>query len=305
MKRAQYLTPVVTAFDAEGHLDHKANQAIYDHLIEGGIDGLVILGSTGEFFAMPDTQKQELIDLVVRHVNGRTKVYIGTACMTVEATIQLSNYALTAGADGVMVVSPYYFSLSDASIEAYFDQVADGVQGDIYLYNFPARTVHDLSPQVTLNLLRKHNNIKGFKDTVTEMAHTRQLLETVGEEFPDFVIYSGFDENFAHNMLSGGSGCIGGLSNVYPRLFKQWVDAVNEGELERVAVIQQVVDKLMGIYNINTPFIPVMKKAMMLRGLPLQGHCLQPLLQPDEQQTQAIRTLLAEVDALIAERMLG
>jgi len=238
-------------------------------------------------------------------VNGRTKVYIGTACMTVEATIQLSNYALTAGADGVMIVSPYYFSLSDASVEAYFDQVAEAVQGNIYLYNFPARTVHDLSPQVTLNLLRKHSNIKGFKDTVTEMAHTRQLLKTVGEEFPDFIIYSGFDENFAHNMLSGGSGCIGGLSNVYPRLFKQWVDAVNEGKLERVALIQQVVDKLMDLYNINTPFIPVMKKAMMLRGLPLQGHCLQPLLQPDEEQTQAIRTLLAETDTLMVELLLS
>lgn len=305
MKRAQYLTPVVTAFDAKGRLDHQANRAIYDFLIDGGVDGLVILGSTGEFFAMPDAQKQELIDLAVRHVNGRTKVYIGTACMTVEATIQLSNYALTAGADGVMIVSPYYFSLSDASVEAYFDQVAEAVQGDIYLYNFPARTVHDLSPQVTLNLLRKHSNIKGFKDTVTEMAHTRQLLKTVGEEFPDFIIYSGFDENFAHNMLSGGNGCIGGLSNVYPRLFKQWVDAVNEGKLERVALIQQVVDKLMGLYNINTPFIPVMKKAMMLRGLPLQGYCLQPLLQPDEEQTQAIRTLLAETDTLMVELLLS
>lgn len=305
MKKAHYLTPVVTAFDAEGRLDRQANQAIYDFLIEGGVDGLVVMGSTGEFFAMPDAQKKELIDLAVRHVNGRTKVYIGTACMTVEDTIQLSNYALAAGADGVMVVSPYYFSLSDASVEAYFDYVAEAVQGDIYLYNFPARTVHDLSPQVTLNLLRKHSNIKGFKDTVTEMAHTRQLIQTVSREFPEFIIYSGFDENFAHNMLSGGSGCIGGLSNVYPRLFKQWVDAVNAGDMEQVAVIQQVVDKMMAIYAIGTPFIPVVKKAMMLRGLPLQGHCLKPLLQPDEQQTQAIRILLEEADALMAELKVG
>lgn len=303
MKKAQYLTPVVTAFDAEGNLDHTANQAIYDFLINGGVDGLVVMGSTGEFFAMSDAQKKELIDLVVRYVNHRTKVYIGTACMTVEDTIQLSNYAIKAGADGVMIVSPYYFMLSAASLEAYFDQVAAAVQGDIYLYNFPARTVHDLSPEVTLNLLRRHSHIKGYKDTVTEMAHTRQLLQTIQEEFPDFIIYSGFDENFAHNMLSGGNGCIGGLSNLYPEIFSRWVKAVNEQELQQIAAIQQIVDKMMDLYDIGTPFIPVIKKAMMLRGVPLQGFCTTPLLQPDDQQTQAIQKLLQEIDELIAKRL--
>ncbi|MGG6309274.1 dihydrodipicolinate synthase family protein [Paenibacillus macerans] len=300
MKKAQFLTPVVTAFDAEGRLDRQANASIYDFLIDGGVDGLVVMGSTGEFFAMTDAQKKELIDLAVGHVNHRTKVYIGTACMTVEDTIQLSNYAIDAGADGVMIVSPYYFALSEESIESYYDQVAEAVKGDIYLYNFPARTVHDLSSEVTLRLLRKHKNIKGYKDTVTEMAHTRKLIQTVQNEFPDFIIYSGFDENFAHNVLSGGNGCIGGLSNVYPEVFSAWVKAVNANDLPKVAAIQQIVDKMMGLYDIGTPFIPITKKAMMLRGVPLQGYCSEPLIQPDPKQTESIQALLEEIDAWIA-----
>jgi 2-dehydro-3-deoxy-D-pentonate aldolase len=301
MKKAEFLTPVVTAFDQEGKVDHQANKKIYDFLIDGGVDGLVIMGSTGEFFSMEAAQKKELIDLVVSHVNHRTKVYIGTACMTVEETVHLSNYALDAGADGVMIVSPYYFALSDESIEFFYDQVAEAVKGDIFLYNFPARTAHDLSPEVTLNLLSKHSNIKGFKDTVTEMGHTRKLIQTIQNEFPDFIVYSGFDENFAHNVLSGGNGCIGGLSNLYPEVFAEWVHAINAKDLQTVAEIQNIVDKLSELYDIGTPFIPILKKAMMLRGIDLQGYCTKPFLEPSEKQVEAIKAVLNEVDALVGE----
>ena len=116
MKKANFLTPVVTAFDANGNLDVQANKNVWDHLIKGGVDGLVIMGSTGEFFSMTTEQKKELIKLVVEYVNKRTKVYIGTSCMTVEDTVELSNFALETGADAVMIISPYYFALSNESV---------------------------------------------------------------------------------------------------------------------------------------------------------------------------------------------
>jgi 2-dehydro-3-deoxy-D-pentonate aldolase len=301
LKKAQFLTPVVTAFDSEGNLDHQANKNIYDFLINGGVDGLVIMGSTGEFPFMHDAQKKELIDLAVSYVNHRTKVYIGTACMTVEDTVQLSNYAIDAGADGVMIISPYYFSLSDESLEFYFSQVAQKIKGDIYLYNYPARTGHDLSPEVTLNLLRKHNNIKGYKDTVSEMGHTRKLIQTVQNEFPDFIVYSGFDEYFAHNVLSGGNGCIGGLSNIYPEVFSTWVKAINDQDLKKAADIQEIVDKMMELYDLGPTFIPFTKQAMVLKGIGLEENCQKPLIQPSEKQKESINLLLQELDARIVQ----
>lgn len=301
MKKAEFLTPVVTAFDSEGNLDRKANKNIYDFLINGGVDGLVIMGSTGEFPFMEDAQKKELIDLAVSYIKQRTKVYIGTASMTVEDTVQLSNYSIDAGADGVMIISPYYFSLSDESVEFYFDQVSPKIKGDIYLYNYPARTGYDLSPEVTLNLLRKHQNIKGYKDTVTEMGHTRKLIQTVQNEFPDFIIYSGFDENFAHNILSGGNGCIGGLSNIYPEVFSAWVKAINDKDLKKVADIQSIVDKMMELYDFGPTFIPFTKKAMVLKGIGLEGYCQNPLIQPNEELTESINLFLQELDARIVQ----
>lgn len=298
MKKANFLTPVVTAFDANGNLDVQANKNVWDHLIKGGVDGLVIMGSTGEFFSMTTEQKKELIKLVVEHVNKRIKVYIGTSCMTVEDTVELSNFAIETGADAVMVISPYYFALSDESVEFFYDKVADAVKGDIYLYNFPDRTGHDLTPEVTLNLLRKHKNIVGFKDTVSEMGHTRKLMTTVLKEFPDFIVLSGFDENFVHNILCGGSGCIGGLSNLCPELFADWVKAINAKNMDEVARIQKIVDKLMDLYPIGTPFIPIMKKAMILHGVEMKDYCTKPFLQATEEQTEQIKAVMKEVGLL-------
>lgn len=298
MKKANFLTPVVTAFDANGNLDVQANKNVWDHLIKGGVDGLVIMGSTGEFFSMTTEQKKELIKLVVEHVNKRTKVYIGTSCMTVEDTVELSNFAIEAGADAVMIISPYYFALSDESVEFFYDKVAEAVKGDIYLYNFPDRTGHDLTPEITLNLLRKHKNIVGFKDTVSEMGHTRKLMTTVLKEFPDFIVLSGFDENFVHNILCGGSGCIGGLSNLCPELFADWVKAINAKNMNEVARIQKIVDKLMDLYPIGTPFIPIMKKAMILHGVEMKDYCTKPFLPATEEQTEQIKAVMKEAGLL-------
>jgi 4-hydroxy-tetrahydrodipicolinate synthase len=295
MKKAKFITPAVTAFDTNGNIDIEANKAIWDFLIKNGVDGLLIMGSIGEFASMTYEQKKELIKLATSYINKRTKVYIGTADMKIDETINLSNFALAEGADAVMVISPYYFSLSDQSIEFFYDKVAEGIKGNLYLYNFPARTGYDLSPAVALKLLRKHKNIVGYKDSVSEMGHTRKLMTTVLGEFPDFEIYSGFDENFVHNILGGGSGCIGGLSNIYPELCTKWAKAINEKNFDEVEKIQLAIDKMMDIYDIGVPFIPIIKKAMILRGIKMNDYSLEPFLGATEAQVEQIKIILKDV----------
>ncbi len=298
MKKAVFYTPVVTAFDRDRELDIRGNINVYEHLIRGGMDGIVVMGSTGEFFAMTDRQKKDLIDLAGRTAKGRTRVMIGVSCLRVDETVELGNYAIAAGADAVMAISPYYFALTDESVEYFYDRVADGIRGDIYLYNFPDRTVHDLSPEVTLRLLRKHPNIIGQKDTVAGMEHTKRLIRAVGGEFPEFEILSGYEENTVHNVLSGGSGCIGGLSNLYPELFSGLVEAVNAGDMERSSLLQKKADALSGLYEIGKPFVPVLKKAMILHGIEMEEYCTEPLLPADEAQTEKLLALMRKVESM-------
>jgi 4-hydroxy-tetrahydrodipicolinate synthase len=299
MKQAQILTPVITAFDREGNLDEQGNKAVWDHLVENGIDGIAVMGSTGEFFSMSMEQKRDLTRMACEHIKGKTKALIGTSCMQVDETIELSNYALDLGADAVMIIHPYYFALSDESVEVFYDAVASNINGNIILYNFPDRTGKDLTPEVVINLLRKHKNIVGYKDTVTTFKHTRELLDLTRDAFPEFQIYSGFDEFLAHNILAGGNGCVGGLSNIYPGVFTQWTKAINEKDMEKVSEYQQKIDFLMAMYDIGTPFIPIVKKAMILKGLPIQDVSTQPFLPATEEQTEKIKTILKAFDAMI------
>lgn len=293
--KANWMTPVVTAFDEKGNIDHQANKNIYDYLIEGGMDGIVVMGSTGEFFSMTTKQKKELIQLAVEYIDKRTRVIIGTGGMSVDETIELSNYAYDMGAEAVMVVSPYYFSLSRESIELFYDKVAEGTKANIYIYNFPDRTGYDITPEITLNLARKHKNIVGYKDTVTEMGHTRALINLVCKEFPEFEVYSGFDENFAHNVLSGGAGVIGGLSNFAPKVCAKWVKAYNEQDLEKMSEMQKVLNEMMAFYDIGNPFIPIVKKAMKLRGIEMEEYSTLPFIQANEEQTSKIIALLEKL----------
>lgn len=296
MKEVKFYTPAVTAFNEQGNLDIQGNKNIFDHLINGGVDGIVVMGSTGEFFSMTEVQKKALIDLAVDYIGNQAEIIIGTACMRVDETTALSNYALAKGADAVMVISPYYFTLSETGVEAFFDEVASGVNGKLYLYNFPARTGYDLTPEVTLNLLRKHQNIVGYKDTVFEVGHTRKLITTVLDEFPDFEILAGFDENLYHVAVSGGAGCIGGISNLYPEICVAYTKAINEGDQKEIYRYQQKIDKLMDIYSIGTPFVPIIKKAMILRGIEIKDVSMKPHLPATETQTAQIVALMKEFE---------
>ena len=118
-----------------------------------------------------------------------------------------------------------------------------------------------------VQLARLHSNIVGMKDTVSGMDHTRELIKQVKSRVPGFEIYSGFDDNFAHNVLSGGDGCIGALSNVVPEICAAWARAFRENDLEGIAKGQQCIDRLMDLYAIRSPFLPVIKEAVRLRGI--------------------------------------
>lgn len=296
--KAKWITPVVTALDENGHIDTEANKRIYEHLIQGGIDGILIFGSIGEFFALPMEEKKDMVREAVACIDHRVTVYIGTNSMEFEECVEFSNFALDAGADGVMVISPYYFNLPDSAVENFYDSLADRVNGPVLLYNFPARTGYDLKPEVILGLVRRHKNIVGIKDTVGTMGHTRAIIQAVKREFPEFLVYSGFDEFFAHNVLSGGDGCIAGLSNFAPAVAAGFAGAARDNDLAAMQAYQQKIDSLMAIYDVAEQFIPIIKKAMVLCGVEMDPACAAPLLSADENETAKIREILKQAEII-------
>lgn len=265
--RSEYITPAVTLFHEDGSPDFGSLGKLYRHLIEGGVSGILVLGSIGEFFAISKEMKMDIIRFAVNEIKGKVKVLVGTNSMIPGETVELTRYAFDCGADGAVIIPPYYFTLTDQSIYEFYAEIAGKVEGDIYIYNFPDRTGYDIGPDVILRLAREFPNIAGCKDTIPGIAHTREIIKAVKPEFPEFKVYSGFDDNFAYNILSGGDGCIGGLSNVIPGFFREWMDALDKNDLLGVSKKQQEVNRLMDIYEVGVPFVPYIKAAMKAMGI--------------------------------------
>ncbi len=291
--KSQYITPTVSVFDANGRPDLEQNHRLYDHIARGGVSGMVILGSSGEFFAMDMAASRRFIDIAAAWKRpAGFRFFVGTSRMDPGESVELANYALEKGADGVMIISPYYFPLNDDCIYDFYNRIAPRIAGPIFIYNFPDRTGYSVSPALTLKLATAFHNITGFKDTIPGVNHTCELIRTVKAELPEFEIFSGFDNNFAHNVLSGGSGCIGGLSNVIPELFARWIEAFASDDLAAVARMQRTIDRMMDFYAVGDPFIPMLKKGLVLRGVIDSDVCTPPFLRATDAQAAEIRRLL-------------
>lgn len=289
---ARYITPAVTPMNADGTIDPQGAEKLYDHLISGGVDGILLLGSIGEFFAFTMEQKKQLISLAVRKIGRRVPVIVGTADTVIGNVIALSEFALGEGADAVIVVPPYYFWLNGDSLEEYYDTLAEKIHGKLYIYNFPDRTGYQIPTEVIRRLALRHPNIIGCKDTISGMDHTRELIKAVKPLRPDFEIYSGFDDNFAHNVLSGGDGCIGGLSNLAPEVCSAWVKAAGRRDMGAVEEIQRKIDRMMSIYQVGMPFVPFIKRAMELRGIGIRSYASRPLPQATAGDDEKLLTIM-------------
>jgi len=289
---AAYISPAVTVFREDGSLDTESQGRLYEHLIRNGVDGILAEGSAGEFFAMSPAQRRELARFAAACIAHRVRLIIGATAMEKTEMIAFADFCLEQGADAVMILPPYYFQLSQEALFHYYSTLAREIHGPLYIYNFPATTGNALQAGTVLRIAEKHANVVGIKDTITGMDHTRELINTVKSRIPSFEVYSGFDENFAHNVLSGGSGAIAGLSNVVPEFTSAWVRACRQGDPDGIAAGQQRINRLMSLYAVSQPFLPALKEALRLRGIVPSGACAFPSETLSEAQSGQIRSLL-------------
>lgn len=299
MRKPEFIVPVVTVFDERGQVDLEANIQVWNGLIERGVDGILLHGSNGEFFTLSAAERTQLIEAAVAATRGKVKLIVGTGTNAVDETVALSNRALELGADAVMVITPFYFGLGHQGIVEYFCAVASQIEGDVMLYNFPARTGNDIDADAVRQIVTRCPNVVGIKDTVTDMGHTRAILEILADVAPEFIVYSGFDENFAHNGLAGGNGCIAALANIYPELTHAWAEALGSADWELVEKIQHVIDKLADVYTVAPLFVPAVKYAMSVRGLPVKPICRSTVLELTDDQKAQVEAILDNARQII------
>ena len=255
------ICPVVTAFDPYGEIDYAAQGLHVERLIEHGIDGILFCGSIGEFPSLCLDEKKAFFEWAVKKVDGRAWVLAGTGGTNVGEAVELTKHCKLAGANGAVVISPYYFQLDERALHSYYAAVAKtGLP--IVLYNFPERTKVSLSAGLVRNLAGEFENIVGIKDTVDSMSHTRELIDAVLPGRGDFCVLSGYDEYFIPNLFCGGAGVLSGLTNIAPGLFMEIKAAFKESDFGKLRGLQLRLNGLMKIYSAANPFISAIKYAV-------------------------------------------
>lgn len=251
--------PSITPLRSDGSIDFPAWEAHLERLISGGISGVLIFGSIGEFYALSMEQKKQAIEFVGRVVKGRMQFLIGSGSTKIAEAKELNAYGHEHGADAAVVVSPYYFGPSDALATKYFTELAEASELPIMLYNFPDRTGNDLSPKLISTIAAAHPNIVGVKDTVDSAAHTRRVIRDAPD---DFSVLSGFDEYYLPNRIAGGQGVLCGLTNVVPEIFGAMHRAYESGDVTAAAQYAGKIAALMSVYEVGDHFIHTIKHAV-------------------------------------------
>lgn len=293
------MPPVPTFVDADGTFDAVATSALLEKLIAAGVDGVLLLGSAGEFFSMSTAQRKDVAAFCLKAINRRIVTLVGTGACSTQETIELSCHAAEHGADGVMVINPYYSPMSEDCLFEHYMAVADACPAPVLLYNFPAMTGQDLSVELIGRLAEAHPNIRGLKDSVTDAGHTRRVLLEVAAGKDDFAVFSGFDDHILNNLILGGAGGIPGTANFAPHLTCGLYKAFTEGDFSTAFALQHKISQVTSVYGIETPYFGTLKEAAKLCGMPaLPTEVLRPSKPLTAQGMEKLMALLKECDLM-------
>lgn len=255
------LTALVTPF-RDGAVDERALQELVEVQIAAGVDGLVPCGSTGEAATLSHAEHRRVIEVVVAAARGRVKVLAGTGSNSTREAIALTTHAKEAGADGALLISPYYNKPMPEGIVQHFAAVAREAAFPLVVYNIPGRTASNILPE-TMGRLAAIEQVVGVKESCGDLHQVAQLLATVPD---DFVVLSGDDWATLPMLALGGHGVISTAANVASGDVVELVRAFRAGDLGRARETYYRLLPLFDALFCETNPIPV-KAALVLRGL--------------------------------------
>lgn len=220
------LCAIATPFDADGALDLPAFRRLIDHQLDGGTQGIVVAGSTGEAHMLDDHEYERLLAFAVERVAGRVPVIAGTGDAATSKTIALTRRAGALGADAALVVTPYYVRPTQDGLRRHFGEVAAQGGLPVVMYNVPSRTGCDMQPD-TVAALRDTAGIIGIKEAVGKPDRIAAIAQL---QRPGFVYLSGDDGSAPDAMLAGAGGVVSVVNNLVPKLFRDLCDAARGGD---------------------------------------------------------------------------
>jgi 4-hydroxy-tetrahydrodipicolinate synthase len=275
----EVLTAIVTPFRADGSVDYDAFQALAEHLVEHGSDGLVVCATTGESPTLTDDERIELVRSAVDAVGDRASIVAGTGTYSTAHSIHLTRRAKDAGADGFLVVAPYYSNPPQRGIVEHFKAIAAESDGPMVAYNIPSRVVVNIEPE-TLAELRELPNVTAVKET--NAAQARHVVE-LGLD-----LYAGDDALLLPFLELGGVGGILVYAHLVAARVKELIRLYKDGDTDAARAIDEELKPVIDALGVTINPIPV-KAALNMLGHEVGGLRL-PLVEASEQERTEIRS---------------
>jgi 4-hydroxy-tetrahydrodipicolinate synthase len=278
----QVLVALVTPMTADGEVDWDATERLMDDVITSGADGIVVTGTTGETSTLTDPEKLKLVEVGKNVASGRAKIITGGGSNETAHAIDLYKKSEKAGADGIMVVTPYYNKPTQAGILTHFRLIADSTDLPVIAYDIPGRTGVPIKYETFLRLA-KHPNIVAVKDAKGDFSEVSRVMNQT-----DLIYFSGDDANALPALSIGASGLIGVTANIAAGPYRTIVDAVNRGDLTTATEQHKKLEPLVRAVMTHVPGTVSTKYILHGLGRISSPRVRLPLVGPEEWEAAII-----------------
>ncbi|WP_312181723.1 4-hydroxy-tetrahydrodipicolinate synthase [Arthrobacter sp.] len=282
------VTAMVTPFTADGEVDFEATAFLANKLVEDGCDGLVISGTTGETSTLEDSEKEDLFRVVAETVGGRAKVIAGTGTNHTSHSVAMAKRAERAGADGQLVVTPYYNKPTQAGVLAHFDAISEASDLPIMIYDIPGRAGIPISTE-TMFRLAENPRVLALKDAKADFAAVTRVLANTTLD-----VYAGDDGLTLPWMVAGAAGVVSVSAHVATAQFRALVDAAAAGDFDKARRIHFDLDPVVRAVMTHIPGAISAKQILKMQGVIPNAAVRLPLVAPDALEMEAVLADLAE-----------
>jgi len=286
------IPPLITPVDANEKLDIPALRNLIEYVMAGGVHGVFVLGSTGEFYGLDFEEKEEALAATMDQVGGRVPVYVGASAITTKECIKLTRLAKKYQAAAVTVLTPMFITPNEQELYAHFRAIAEAEDIANIIYNNPDRTGVNVSPGL-LDRLADVPNIVGAKDSSGDMTLTLEYIRTRDRGFP---ILAGRDTMILATLVYGGAGCVAGTANVVPQIVVEIYDKYLAGDIAGALEAQYRLSLLRNAYSLGSfPVVP--KDALNMLGINV-GHPVKPIEHVSESNQEKLKEILAAMGVI-------
>jgi len=288
----QVLVALVTPMNTDGEVDWASTERLIEYVIGNGADGIVVTGTTGETSTLTDAEKLKLVTVAKSVSSGRAKIITGGGSNETAHAIQLYKASEKAGADGAMIVTPYYNKPSQAGVLTHFRLIADATDLPVILYDIPGRAGIPISYD-TFHRAAKHPNIVAVKDAKGDLAQTSRILNET-----DLIYFSGDDSNVLPHLSIGATGLIGVTANVAPAAYREMIDATNRNDFDHALTVHNTLEPLQRALMTHVPGTVATKYALHGLGIIDSPRVRLPLVGPEDLEAARIEADIDKVKTI-------